>query len=78
VYSADGYFDDQGGEVSASNVTAERDPGGGVTIHFGGCGDGRASCLSISEGWNFLVRLYRPREQAIVGSWQVPALTAVA
>lgn len=77
VYNAEGYFDNRGGQVSVNNVTAERDADGGVTIHFGGSGDGRTNCLSISEGWNFLVPLYRPREDAVDGRWQVPAVTAV-
>jgi hypothetical protein len=37
-----------------------RDEDGSVTVHFGGCGDGRPNCLPVMDGWNYLVRLYRP------------------
>ena len=41
-----------------NNLTAIRDADGSVTVHFGGCGDGRPNCLPIMDGWNYLVRLY--------------------
>jgi hypothetical protein len=30
--------------------------------------------IPITEGWNYLVRLYRPREEILNGNWQFPTL----
>ena len=77
LYNAEGYFDDDGSTVSVNNLTAQRDADGAVTVHFGGCGDGRPNCLSVKDGWNYLVRLYRPRPEILDGSWTFPAVTPV-
>ncbi|KRC90301.1 carboxylesterase [Terrabacter sp. Root85] len=75
VYDGDGYFADDGSRVSLNNLTADRDPDGSVTVHFGGCGDGRTNCLGITEGWNYLVRLYRPRPEVLDGTWTFPEVS---
>jgi hypothetical protein len=43
-----------------------------VEIQFGGCDGSRANCLPITPGWNYLVRLYRPRAEVLDGSWTFP------
>jgi hypothetical protein len=43
-------------------------------VHFGGCGDGPPNCLPIADGWNYIVRLYRPRPEILDGSWAFPAI----
>jgi len=50
------------------------DADGSVTINFGGCGDGRPNCLPIMGGWNYVIRLYRPRAEILNGSWSFPAI----
>jgi hypothetical protein len=77
VYAADGYFADDGSRVSLNNLTAQRDPDGSVTVHLGGCGDGRPNCLGITDGWNYLVRLYRPRPEVLDGTWTFPEVSRV-
>jgi hypothetical protein len=47
---------------------------GSVTIHFGGCDDDRPNCLPITDGWNYVVRLYRPRAEILDGTWAFPTL----
>ena len=42
------------------------------TIHFGG-DPSRTNFLPITEGWNYIVRLYQPGWQIIEGSWAPPA-----
>ena len=64
--------------MSVNNLTAIRDADGSVTVHFGGCGDGRPNCLPIMDGWNYLVRLYRPRPEILDGTWTFPAITPSA
>lgn len=72
VYNAEGFFEpnDQGA-YSINNITAARNADGSVTIRFGGKGD---NSLPITEGWNYLVRLYRPRPEVLAGSWTFPTL----
>jgi hypothetical protein len=75
LYNAAGYFEpNERGAYSVNNLTAARDQDGSVTIHFGGCGDGRPNCLPITDGWNYVVRLYRPRAEVLDGTWTFPAL----
>jgi hypothetical protein len=79
VYNADGYFvPNDRDAVSLNNVTAAPDPDGSVTVHFGGCSDDRANCLPIMEGWNYLIRLYRPRPEVLDGTWTFPGATPVS
>jgi hypothetical protein len=58
---------------SVNNLTATPDPDGSTTIHFGANGD-KPNVLPIVEGWNYTVRLYRPRPEIIDGSWSFPTI----
>lgn len=79
LYNADGYFEEvDGGLVNVNSVTADRNDDGTVTIHFGGPDDGRPNRLGIAEGWNYLVRYYRPHPEVVDGSWTFPAVAPVA
>jgi hypothetical protein len=73
LYNGDGFFEgsDEGG-CSVNQLTARREPDGSVVIHLGGCADGRSNCLRLMEGWNYTVRLYRPRPEIIDGTWSFP------
>jgi len=63
--------DDSRGAVAAE----ERDDRlGQLATTVGGCGDGRPNCLPITDGWNYIVRLYRPRSQVLDGSWTFPSI----
>jgi hypothetical protein len=73
VYNADGYLEaNELGVNSYNNLSAEPDEDGSYTIHFGGCGDGRANCIPISPGWNYAIRMYEPRAEILEGSWSFP------
>jgi len=73
VYNADGYLEANSlGVNSYNDVTAEPNPDGSVTIHFGGCEDGRVNCIPVTKGWNYAVRMYSPREELLNGTWQFP------
>ncbi|HTZ22944.1 MAG TPA: DUF1214 domain-containing protein [Streptosporangiaceae bacterium] len=75
LYNADGFFEpNDSNAYSVNNITATPDADGSVTIHFGGCGDGRPNCLPIMDGWNYVIRLYRPRAEILNGTWSFPAL----
>lgn len=75
VYNADGYFEpNDRGAYSVNGLTATRDADGSVTVHFGGCADARPNCIPIMEGWNYTVRLYRPRAEVLDGTWTFPSI----
>jgi hypothetical protein len=79
VYNADGYLEANDlGRNSYNNVTAEPNDDGSITIHFGGCDDGRVNCIPITSGWNYAIRLYQPREEILDGSWTFPAIEPVS
>ena len=73
VYGADGYFhmNDQD-SYSINNVTAEKEADGSIMVQFGGCDGSSTNCIPISEGWNYWVRLYRPRKEILDGTWKFP------
>lgn len=75
LYDADGYFEHNDREAySVNSITADRNPDGSVTVHFGGCDDDRPNCLPVMAGWNYLVRLYRPRAEILDGTWRFPSI----
>jgi hypothetical protein len=57
---------------SLNNITAKKDANGTYNIQFGGCGIGVSNCLPIMPGWNYLVRLYRPRPEILDKRWKFP------
>lgn len=74
VYNAAGYFEQVAdADVSLNSVTAARDDDGSITVRFG-TQRGR-NTLGIMDGWNYAVRLYRPRTQILDGSWTFPTLS---
>jgi hypothetical protein len=73
VYNAEGYFQkNEQNAYTLNNVTAKKNADGSVTIQFGGCDGTTPNCLPISPGWNYMVRLYRPRKQVLDGTWRFP------
>ena len=77
VFNAEGFFEpNDRGAYTVNNLTATRNDDGSVTVHFGG-DDDRPNLLPITEGWNYTVRLYRPRKEILDGSWTFPAVQPV-
>jgi hypothetical protein len=73
VYNSDGYFTPNSLNVySLNNLTAKKAGDGTITIQFGGCNDKSPNCLPIMPGWNYMVRLYRPRTVILSGKWKFP------
>jgi hypothetical protein len=74
VYDAAGYFEKNPyNAYSLNNITAKKDPDGAITIQFGGCDGKIPNCLPIMRGWNYTVRLYRPRPEVLNGTWKFPS-----
>jgi hypothetical protein len=75
LYNADGFFQaNDRGAYSVNNLTATPNGDGSVTVRFGGCGNSQPNCLPIMDGWNYTIRLYRPRPEVLDGSWTFPAI----
>jgi hypothetical protein len=78
VYNAEGRFVKNAFEAYAlNNITATKHADGWVAVQFGGCDGTIVNCLPIMKGWNYLVRLYRPRAEILTGTWAFPEAQAV-
>ncbi len=74
VYNKDGYFQKNDlNAYSVNNISGKPNKDGSFTVNFGGCEDKRVNCLPLTEGWNYAVRLYQPREEILDGEWTFPA-----
>jgi hypothetical protein len=72
VYNKDGYFQENARNAyTVNNVTAKPNADGSVTIHFGG-DESDSNCIPIMPGWNYVVRMYRPRKEILDGTWEFP------
>ncbi|MCZ4058392.1 DUF1254 domain-containing protein [Pantoea sp. LMR881] len=77
VYGADGYMKSDNAVLNGNNVKLNSD--GSFTTYFGSrdaCGevDNR---LDISDGWNFLMRVYRPGPSVLKGEYTLPDVKPV-
>jgi len=74
VYGNDGYMKSDNNIVNSSNVHLNAD--GTFTVYFGSkdaCGD-VPNRLDVTEGWNFLMRVYRPGPSVLDGSYTLPVI----
>jgi len=72
IYNKDGYYEkNPSGTYVINDRNADTDPDGSITIHFGG-DTSQPNYLYITDGWNYTVRLYRPRKEILDGSWIFP------
>jgi hypothetical protein len=76
-------YDDQGHFVqnpqnaySLNSMTAKPGDDGSLAVQFGGCDGKIPNCLPTPPGWNYLVRLYRPRPEILTGGWTFPEAQA--
>lgn len=76
VYNAQGFFEPNADDrYSVNSVTGVRDEDGSITVRFTPPGEATApNSIPLPEGWNYLIRLYRPRPEFLDGSWQAPDL----
>ena len=73
VYNAEGHFQKNSfNAYSLNEVTAKKAADRSVTVQFGGCDGKISNCLPIMPGWNYMVRLYRPRAEILEGKWKFP------
>jgi len=73
VYNAQGYYEkNDRNSYTINSITGKKDADGSVRIRFGGCDGKTANCIPITKGWNYTVRLYRPHEEILKGTWKFP------
>jgi hypothetical protein len=78
VYNPQGYYEkNQFDAYTLNNITSKKSADGTVTIQFGGCDGKIPNCLPTMAGWNYMVRLYRPRPEILSGMWKFPEAQAV-
>lgn len=71
VYGDDGYMKSDNNIVNSSNVKLNDDDT--FTAYYGSkeiCGD-VPNRMDVTEGWNFLMRIYRPGPSVLDGSYKV-------
>ena len=72
VYNKEGFFEKNAKNAyTFNNITAKPNADGSVTIHFGG-DENALNYLPIMPGWNYTVRMYRPRKEILDGTWKFP------
>jgi hypothetical protein len=78
VYNAKGFFQkNPHASYSVNNVTAKAEADGAVVVRFGG-NPRLPNYLHLpGNGWNYILRLYRPRNEVLNGSWMPPALKPI-
>ena len=73
LYDANGYYEKNPyNAYTVNSLTGRKGSDGTTAIQFGGCDGKIPNCLPIMNGWNYTVRLYRPRQEILNGSWKFP------
>jgi hypothetical protein len=73
VYNSEGYlYPNSYNAYALNSLTAKKGPDGAIDIQFGGCDGKISNCLPITKGWNYTVRLFRPRTEILDGTWSFP------
>lgn len=73
LYNKDGFFQkNEFNSYALNNITAKPSADGSYQIQFGGCTKTIVNCLPITNGWNYMVRLYQPEQSILDGSWKFP------
>ncbi len=73
LYNAEGYYEKNSYDAySINSITGKKSTDNSIAIQFGGCDGKIPNCLPIMKGWNYTVRLYRPRAEILDGRWKFP------
>jgi len=76
LYGKDGYIKNNNSYLAGSNVKFNDD--GTFTVCFGNqdTWDDSPNKLEAPDGWNFLLRIYRPGESVLNGTYKIPEFKA--
>jgi len=73
LYNAKGYFEPNPYNAYAlNNITAKRSDDGSIAVQFGWLRRQNCQLSATMPGWNYIVRLYRPRAEILSGQWAFP------
>jgi hypothetical protein len=73
VYNEQGYYEKNPlNSYTINSITGRKGADGSTTVQFGGCDGKVPNCIPIVKGWNYTVRLYRPRPEILNGKWKFP------
>jgi len=73
IYNERGFFQkNKLDSYSVNNLTAKPNEDGSFTIQFGGSPAKAPNYLFTPPGWNYVVRMYRPRKPVLDGTWRFP------
>ena len=78
VYNGRGFFEPNEKDLyTVNSVTGERSADGSITVRLiaSAAGECPPNAIVTPEGWNYLIRLYRPHAEILDGRWTPPALT---
>jgi hypothetical protein len=79
VYDAQGHFvKNPYSAQSLNSITAKKGADGSIAVQFGGCDGSIPNCWPVTNGWDYLVRLYRPRAEILDGTWKFPEAQPVS
>lgn len=77
MYDKDGYFNENEYlSYGFGDRTAAKSPDGSITLNFGG-DPNKENFIPLSEGWNYVVRMYQPRQEILDGTWVFPSVQEV-
>jgi len=72
IYNRDGFLEENPFDAySINSVTAEPEDDGSVVVHLSPTG-GVKNHLFVMDGWNYALRLYRPRPAVLDKTWTPP------
>jgi hypothetical protein len=77
VYNERGFFEpNEKNLYTVNSVTGEPNADGSVTVRLVASADGDTppNAIVTPQGWNYLIRLYRPRAEILNGRWTPPVL----
>jgi hypothetical protein len=81
VYNSAGFFEPNPRHLySVNSITGVPNEDGSITVRFrADVGeDAPPNCIVTPQGWNYLIRLYRPRPKFFDGIWTVPPPTPIS
>lgn len=73
VYNRAGFFEENPYDAySINSVTADTAEDGSVVVHFSPDRNGLSNHLYVMDGWNYALRLYKPRSSVLDKTWTPP------
>ena len=78
VYGGDGFLHKNDLDAySVNSLSGTRNTDGSITVTLGG-NESDINPLPLEDGWNYAVRMYRPRPEILDGTWTFPDLDSVS